>query len=42
MLVSMTTQLTGSMQSGIGSLVILFLLGLVLFRKSCKKTAGEM
>lgn len=40
MLVSMTSQMTGSIQFGIGSLVVLFVLGLVLFRKSCQ--LGDM
>ena len=36
MLVSVTSQITHSIHLGIGSLVILFLLGFVLFQKSCK------
>lgn len=36
MLVSITTQLTNSIHYGIGSLVVLFILGFVLFQKSCK------
>ncbi|MGN0708394.1 MAG: MFS transporter [Faecalibacterium sp.] len=36
MLVSLGTQITGSANMGIGSLVILFIVGLFLFRKSCK------
>lgn len=34
-LVSVTSQLTGSIQYGIGSLVVLFVLGFLLFQKSC-------
>lgn len=34
MLVSMTTQITGNMKYGIGSLLILFILGFILFQKS--------
>lgn len=36
MLVSMTSQITNSIHYGIGSLVVLFLLGFLLFQKSCK------
>lgn len=36
MLVSITSQLTHSIHYGIGSLVVLFFLGFVLFQKSCK------
>lgn len=36
MLVSLGTQLTGSANVGIGSLAVLFLVGLVLFRRSCR------
>ncbi|MDE7312302.1 MAG: MFS transporter [Eubacterium sp.] len=36
MLVSVTSQLTHSLHYGIGSLVVLFLLGFILFQKSCK------
>uniref|UniRef100_N2A8F8 Major facilitator superfamily (MFS) profile domain-containing protein n=1 Tax=Eubacterium plexicaudatum ASF492 TaxID=1235802 RepID=N2A8F8_9FIRM len=35
MLVSVTSQITGSIHYGIGSLVFLFILGILLFRKSC-------
>lgn len=35
MLVSMTSQITHSMHYGIGSLVVLFILGFLLFQKSC-------
>lgn len=38
LLVSMTTQLTNSMNYGVGSLIVLFILGLVLFQKSCQYT----
>lgn len=36
MLVSVTSQVTGNMNYGVGSLVILFILGFVLFRRSCR------
>ena len=36
MLVSITSQITNSIHYGIGSLVVLFLLGFFLFQKSCK------
>lgn len=36
MLVSMTSQITHSIHLGIGSLVILFILGFLLFQKSCR------
>ncbi len=35
LLVSVTSQVTGSMNYGIGSLIVLFVLGLFLFQKSC-------
>jgi UMF1 family MFS transporter len=35
-LVSITSQVTNSIHYGIGSLVILFILGFFLFQKSCK------
>ncbi len=37
-LVSMTTQLTNSMNYGVGSLVVLFIIGFILFQKSCQYT----
>lgn len=39
MLVSVATQMTGSANLGIGSLVILFIAGFFLFRKSCQVSA---
>lgn len=36
MLVSVTSQITGSIHYGIGSLVVLFVLGFILFQKSCR------
>ncbi|MDE6888041.1 MAG: MFS transporter [Eubacterium sp.] len=41
MLVSITSQLTNSLRYGISSLVILFLLGFVLFQKSCSFAEEE-
>lgn len=42
MLVSITSQVTHSIQYGIGSLVVLFLLGFVLFQKSCRYLDQEV
>lgn len=39
LLVSVTSQVTGSMNYGIGSLVVLFVAGFFLFQKSCKYAA---
>ena len=37
MIVSVGSQLTGSANVGVGSLIVLFIVGFVLFRVSCKK-----
>ncbi len=42
MLVSVTTQITGQANVGIGMLVILFILGLWLFKKSCKLEIAQV
>lgn len=42
MLVSITTQITGQANVGIGMLVILFILGLWLSKKSCKLEAARV
>lgn len=41
MLVSVTSQLTNNVNFGVASLVILFVLGFVLFRKSCRELGGS-
>lgn len=40
MLVSVTSQLTNNINYGVGSLIVLFILGFFLFQKSCKYVAS--
>ena len=39
MLVSVTSQVTNNINYGVGSLIVLFILGFILFQKSCKYTS---
>lgn len=41
MLVSVTSQLTNNINYGVGSLIVLFILGFILFQKSCRYTSDK-